>query len=352
MKKAICLLIALGVLISLSSLCTKVAFDNPLDAKGTNYAGDSLVADHDNDGVPNIYDEDYLKEKDKTAPVILFTGGLGNGDTVILRLGDPDQVLAKVGVKATDNLVDSVTITARIQKPDIFTSLCGIQSVVYTVKDLAENSTSRTRIIIVDCDLPVITLVGDNPMNLRVGATYTEPGVNATDNIDGPIPAANITRSATTVNTSTAHVDSIVYTCKDRAGNPGTKTRKIVVSEVPDTDPPVITLKGDSPLSIKEGTPYPYTEPWCTAIDNIDGDISSKVVVTGGPVSTTLPGRDTLVYNVSDKAGNPAVTVSRIVVITPIGPVVDTIKPEITLKGSAASIPNPAGSPRTMSTVT
>ncbi|MBN2036519.1 MAG: DUF5011 domain-containing protein [Chitinispirillaceae bacterium] len=327
MKRLANLLLLPAMILSLAALCTKVEFNNPLDAKGSNYAGDSLAGDHDGDGIANKFDQDYLRTKDTVPPVITFTGGIGNGDTVIIRQGDPDSVYAKAVVTAYDN-VDK-DITGRIQKPDIYITQCQVYNVVYRVSDLAGNTAEKPRVIIVDCEGPVITLAGENPMNLKVGAPYTEPGASATDNIDGPLPAASITITGN-VTTATAHVDSVIYTVTDRAGNVSTKKRTIIVSEAPDTEPPVITLNGANPLTLEEGTPY--VEPGYTAIDNVDGDITNSVVVTGGPVVTTIPGRDTLTYSVSDRAGNSA-SVKRIIIIRPSGPVKDTIPPVITLKG-------------------
>jgi len=77
-----------------------------------------------------------------------------------------------------------------------------------------------------------------------------------------------------------------------------------------DTTPPEITLSGDNPLTLECGTPY--SEPGFTATDDLDGDITDRVVVTGSVDHTTV---DTylLHYNVSDSAGNPAEEKTRTV---------------------------------------
>jgi hypothetical protein len=320
--------------ILLSTYCTQVNFNNPIDPKGKAYKGDSLSRDDDGDGIANEFDLDYWKINDKTPPVITFNGGIGNHDTVIFRQGDPEAVLTTTAtVTAADNISKADKIT--ISNNGLFTSQCAVQAVTYTATDEAGNSSSKTRIIIVDCDPPVIVLAGDNPVNLQVGGTYTESGATASDNIDGPV---TITTTGM-VSTANEHIDTITYTARDRAGNVATKKRLVVISQAPDTDPPTITLLGNNPLTLTEGTPY--TEPGYTATDVRDGNLHDQVVVTGGPVVTTIAGRDTLTYSVSDKAGNPAV-VKRIIIIIPIGPVVDTIKPDITLKG-ALSIEVPVG---------
>ncbi len=83
----------------------------------------------------------------------------------------------------------------------------------------------------------------------------------------------------------------------------------------PDSIPPVISLLGDSTVSIVVGSTY--TEPGVTAIDDTDGVITSRVV-KGGVVNTSVPGTYTLTYNVTDTAGNHAVQVMRTVVVTAV----------------------------------
>jgi hypothetical protein len=55
-----------------------------------------------------------------------------------------------------------------------------------------------------------------------------------------------------------------------------------------------------------------FADPGATALDNVDGDLTSKIVVTGS-VYTNIIGTYRLTYKVSDAAGNPADEVSRIV---------------------------------------
>lgn len=77
-----------------------------------------------------------------------------------------------------------------------------------------------------------------------------------------------------------------------------------------DTVAPVITLLGDSVVNISVGDSY--TDAGATATDNVDGNITSSIVVTG-TVDTNTQGTYTLTYNVSDAAGNAATAVTRTV---------------------------------------
>lgn len=83
---------------------------------------------------------------------------------------------------------------------------------------------------------------------------------------------------------------------------------------------PVITLIGNNPVTISVGSSY--IDAGATAVDNIDGDITANIIVTGA-VNANLAGTYSVVYNVKDSAGNSAKTVSRtIYVIDNIPPVV------------------------------
>ena len=90
---------------------------------------------------------------------------------------------------------------------------------------------------------------------------------------------------------------------------------------------PVITLTGADTINIERGRGY--TELGATAFDNIDGNITPNIVLTGA-VDTMVVGAYTITYDVSDSSGNKAVTVKRIVNITP-----DVTKPIVTLNGNA-----------------
>lgn len=78
---------------------------------------------------------------------------------------------------------------------------------------------------------------------------------------------------------------------------------------------PVITLNGASTINLRVGEVY--TELGATATDDIDGDITAKIIttITGGSVNTSVAGTYTITYTVSDTAGNVA-TATRTVTIT------------------------------------
>ena len=85
----------------------------------------------------------------------------------------------------------------------------------------------------------------------------------------------------------------------------------------PDTTPPIITLNGESTIELTVGDVY--SEDGATAEDDIDGDITDNIIVSGDMVDTATAGIYTITYDVSDDAGNSALKVKRVVtVIEPV----------------------------------
>jgi hypothetical protein len=80
-----------------------------------------------------------------------------------------------------------------------------------------------------------------------------------------------------------------------------------------DSEPPVITLNGESTVTVPFGGEW--NDPGATATDNVDGDLSDAVEVSGS-VSTSLVGAYRLTYTVTDSAGNQA-SVVRTVNVAP-----------------------------------
>ncbi|MFA6088952.1 MAG: immunoglobulin-like domain-containing protein [Candidatus Woesearchaeota archaeon] len=98
-------------------------------------------------------------------------------------------------------------------------------------------------------------------------------------------------------------------------------------SIIPDTTPPIITLNGESNVSVDLGTPF-YVELWATAIDDVDGPVN--VVVTGADlVDTYTVGTYEVTYTAQDSSGNVAQVIRTVNVVW----VSDITSPVITLYG-------------------
>ena len=76
---------------------------------------------------------------------------------------------------------------------------------------------------------------------------------------------------------------------------------------------PVLTLRGEPSVSVPAGSPF--SDAGASALDNIDGDISLRVV-TSGTVNTSVVSAYTVTYTVTDEAGNAATPITRTVNVT------------------------------------
>lgn len=168
-----------------------------------------------------------------------------------------------------------------------------------------------------DTEAPVITLNGENPMELEVGQEYDEPGATAEDNVDGDL-TDEIEIDNSEVNTDEPGEYTVTYTVSDAAGNEAEKTRTVHVvdpdEDGEDTEAPVITLNGDNPMELEVGEVY--EEPGATAEDNVDGDLTDEIEISG-EVNTEEPGEYTVTYTVSDAAGNEATETRTVHVVEP-----------------------------------
>ena len=202
-----------------------------------------------------------------------------------------------------------------------------------TKPDSAKKNTEETQTQ-KDTEKPVIELFGDKTITIKVGDTYKEPGAVATDNVDGDITKKiKITGK---VDTKKEGEYVIKYTVSDKAGNKATAERKVIVEkkeEEPkeddnkntptdnntnndnnnyyrDTIAPIITFNisdayqnictGNS-VNISVNGPYGYV-----ARDNVDGNITSRVSITGDTGIINTPGVYNLYYTVTDSSGNRA----------------------------------------------
>ena len=242
---------------------------------------------------------------DTTAPVITITGD----NPVTVELG---ATYTDAGATATD-LSGAITVTST---STVDTSVVGSYTVTYSASDVSGNAATQvTRTVnVVDTTAPVITITGDNPVTVELGATYTDAGATATD-LSGAITVT----STSTVDTSVVGSYTVTYSASDVSGNAATQVTRTV--NVVDTTAPVITITGDNPVTVELGATY--TDAGATATD-----LSGAITVTStSTVDTSVVGSYTVTYSASDVSGNAATQVTRTV------NVVDTTAPVITITG-------------------
>ena len=164
-----------------------------------------------------------------------------------------------------------------------------------------------------DTQKPIITLIGKSTIRLIQGTIYNDAGATASDNKDGDITNNIIINNPVNINIVGTY--TVTYDVKDSAGNNANQIVRIVIIEskpiivVPsDTTKPIITLLGDSTITITKGSAY--TDAGAKASDNKDGDITNNIIINN-LVDVNIVGRYTVTYDVKDSAGNNANQIVR-----------------------------------------
>jgi PKD repeat protein len=258
---------------------------------------------------------------DATAPDLVVT----MDDTIYVDVFDPDFTYPEAVL--AEDLVDGDLLSEVGRAGAVDINTVGTYTVIYSVSDASGNTSTVTRVIIVrDRVAPVITRTGADTVYHEVNTPYVDAGASAADNYcdNSAMTAAILTTG--NVNAKKIGVYTIVYTLTDCNGNPAVPVMRTVI--VQDTKAPGVTLNGDDSL-VLEVFDKTFTDKGITASDNYG---TPTVMVTGtfyndfkNGVPTKL-GDYTIIYTVTDSAGN-------MTVVTRYIKVVDTEAPVITMIG-------------------
>lgn len=175
----------------------------------------------------------------------------------------------------------------------------GTYTVTAHAKFLWLEESLQYTVTLVDTQPPVIALAGKTNMVIRPGTAFVEPGYSAFDGLDGDLTDSVQVRQ---------EGNTYIYTVSDRAGNTAEARRTVYDS---DTVPPVITLTGGQEYHMDAGAPF--VEPGFTATDNLDGNLTAAVQVSG-TVGYRVVGRYPISYTVTDSFGNTGRIVRTVVV--------------------------------------
>jgi hypothetical protein len=242
------------------------------------------------------------------------------GDVTGYRIFQDDQQIAEVTKETTSFEVTNLTVGNIYQ----FTVKGILQVNGEPVETVLALSASQQ---ITDLTSPVITVNGNNPLIVDQGTSYIEPGFTALDDADGDITDKVTVTGTVDINTLGEY--ELVYSVIDLAGNQAEVTR---IVKVVDKTAPVITLNGDNPMTINQGSKF--IDPGFSAADAGDGDVTDSVTVTG-EVDVNIPGEYKLVYTVTDSSDNK-VEVTRII------KVMEVLQPTSGEKEENSPLPNTA----------
>ncbi len=138
-----------------------------------------------------------------------------------------------------------------------------------------------------DKNAPDLTMLGSSPIQVTVGATYTDAGATALDVVDGDLTAKIIT--ASTVDSSKVGSYTVTYTVADSAGNTMSTARivNVVAAEVPVL---VVSTTTTDTGSTTTGGTTPSTDTTTVADPNISTTEVKGASTTDNSDKTTNPG--------------------------------------------------------------
>jgi PKD repeat protein len=184
----------------------------------------------------------------------------------------------------------------------------GSYNLQYNATDGSGNKANTYHAIVVVKDLvaPQVTLLGANPLTVDVFTTFTDPGVEASDNY---YPNVTIVRTGLP-NMTTLGTFTVTYTVTDGAANSTVVTRTV---NVVDRVAPEIQLLGKNPVlhpRFKQ-----YVDPGVKLNDNYYSDAALRglLVTNVSGLNVDIPGLYYVTYSVTDPSGNIAEMAKRLV---------------------------------------
>lgn len=160
--------------------------------------------------------------------------------------------------------------------------------------------------IFVDLTGPEITLVGESEVTVEAGEDYVDAGATALDLNDGEVSVL----TTGSVDTSILDEYILTYSAVDAFGHEAAPVIRTV--HVVDTIAPVLTLVGESEVTLTQGDEY--VDAGATALDSFEGDVTESILIDN-PVETSVVGTYTITYDVMDSSGNVATTLTRSVTV-------------------------------------
>lgn len=267
-----------------------------------------------------------VKVNDTTAPVFQPSDPIkvDYGKTVILSQKKADNAIVAV---ADDKSDVSYTITdVNINGKKAPSDACapaddevtfykpGTYEVLVKASDAYGNAdTQKETVIVQDRVSPEFAGL---PKTIALKDSDAKPdykaGIKANDEIDGDL-TGSIQVDDSAVGYGKPGSYNVEFSVKDKSGN---ETQQKIPVTISDTTAPQLTLAVTS-FSVAQGGSKPDFLSGDTATDTNDGDVSSKITADDSAVDYNTPGTYTVVYTVSDAAGNKTTQNASLTVVAP-----------------------------------
>jgi hypothetical protein len=177
--------------------------------------------------------------QDTAAPTIYLTGANP------LHLEVKNAYL-EPGYRVEDNY-DPPSYFTVVVSGSVNTGVLGSYFLSYNTTDSNGNAANEVvrEVIVEDTTKPVITLSGANPLELEVHSSYLEPGYTITDNYRTNLMIV----TGTDLDIDVVGTYTMTYNTTDGSSNTAVEQTRTI--NVVDTTPPVVTLVGNSELTIE-----------------------------------------------------------------------------------------------------
>lgn len=244
---------------------------------------------------------------DRTAPV-LSTRQESNGYVIDVEVGSTGGI--QKYIKAIDNVDGDVSSFIKTDKK-LDSNKLGTQTITVSVDDNVGNSSKETyEFYVSDNTAPIIKLTKGSTVTVDYGKTFNYKNyVSVTDNYDSKISSINVEGK---VDVKKEGTYPLTISAIDSSGNTTSKELNV---KVEDLSGPTITLSKSS-VSFETGKKFDAKSYLKSAIDNKDGNITSKVKISGS-VNNKKVGKYTITYSVTDKAGNTTKKTLKVEVLKP-----------------------------------
>jgi peptidoglycan hydrolase-like protein with peptidoglycan-binding domain len=223
------------------------------------------------------------------APADTISPTLTLPSNITLEATSPSGAVVTFIATATDTSPTNPTVTCTPSSGSIF--YLGTTTVNCSAMDTALNTANGSFIVTVqDTTPPVITILGENPIRILRGTTYTDAGATTTDAIDSGVVAT----STSNVNTSINGTYYVTYGATDISGNSAIEKIRTVI---------VYSSGGrrrieNPPVEIITSTVIENSILESTSADLIIENISPVIVETSTiPISGEVLGVSTFVFN-------------------------------------------------------
>lgn len=337
-----------------TNLNTSVTIDPPYIAY---LFGDITTSDGGTTWTGIIKRTPYMNRLSNTISVS-YNGVTVNKTFDVLESAENSQLINKKWSLTNSNTINNVFTSTLQMSPNglLMGFIDGSNVEIYRKSDTSYNwnhdvsynghsfSLTNNHIVLANNDLLQIYDYGGTSWSLMNGGNlYYSNVVELSINLDGTYVAIsnnndvkilkNVSDNWTHINTyNNSSVKSLSLSPNGLKlgmgiGTTGQDLSSVLIEDVVNNYPPVITVIGNTTINHEVNTSY--IDEGATAFDSIDGDISNNII-TNNAVNTSSLGTYTITYDISNSANISAIQKRRIV------NVVDTTNPVVSLNGDAS----------------